>query len=115
VPAAIEFLAGVGWKHFRERTHELARYAKDLIVELTGLPPFVPDDVQWYGSMIALPLPDGDAPSLQRELVRRYGIEIPIIAWQGRRFVRPSCHLYTTRAHLQQLQAALRQLLADEC
>ncbi|MDZ4784190.1 MAG: aminotransferase class V-fold PLP-dependent enzyme [Planctomycetia bacterium] len=114
VPAAIEFLANVGWERFRERTHQLAKYAKDLIVELTGLPPFTPDDVQWYGSMIALPLPDGDAPSLQRELVRRYGIEIPIIPWQGRRFVRPSCHLYTKRQHLEQLRDALHELLAEK-
>ncbi len=114
VPAAIEFLSGVGWERFRARTHPLARYAKDLLVELTGMAAFVPDDAEWYGSMIALPLPAGDAPRLQQALVQRYGIEIPIIAWQGRRFVRPSCHLYTTHRQLDALRDALRTLLQEE-
>lgn len=114
VPAAIEFLADVGWQRFRDRTHRLAQYARDILVDLTGLAPFVPDDVDWYGSMIALPLPMGDAGSMQQALVRRYGIEIPIIAWQGRRFVRPSCHLYTTHRQLDLLRDALRTLLREE-
>jgi isopenicillin-N epimerase len=114
VPAAIEYLSGVGWERFRARTHQLARYAKDLLVELTGRAAFVPDDAEWYGSMIALPLPAGDAPRLQQALVQRYGIEIPIIAWQGRRFVRPSCHLYTTHRQLDALRDALRTLLQEE-
>jgi len=113
VPAAIEFLAGVGWEHFRRHTHQLAEYARQSIVELTGLAPFVPDSTEWYGSMIALPLPPGDAPALQRALVDRYGIEIPIIPWQGRRFVRPSCHLYTTRAQIDLLCDALGDLLRE--
>jgi isopenicillin-N epimerase len=114
VPAAIDFLAQVGWERFRERTHALATRAKELIVELTGLPPFVPECKAWYGSMICLPLPAGDAPSLQRKLVDRYGIEIPIIAWEGHRFVRPSCHLYTTTEQLVRLRDALRTLLREE-
>lgn len=114
VPAAIELLAGVGWERVRTHTHALTRCARDLIVELTGQGPFIPDDIAWYGSMISLPLPDGDAPGLQRELVQRYGIEIPIIPWQGRRFVRPSCHLYTSRPQLEILRDALRTLLTNE-
>lgn len=114
VPAAIDFLAAVGWQRFRARTHRLAVLAKDLIVEVTGLPPFIPDNSDWYGSMIALPLPAGDAPALQRKLVERYGIEIPIIPWQGRRFVRPSCHLYTSTSQLTLLRDALATLLREE-
>lgn len=114
VPAAINFLAGVGWERFRAHTHALAHFAKNLIVELTGQSPFVPDDAAWYGSMISLPIPPGDAPTLQKKLADRYGIEIPIVPWRERRFVRPSCHLYTSVQQLHSLRDALRSLLREE-
>lgn len=109
---AIAFLAGIGLEAFRERTHALAQYAREKIGAWTGLPALVPDDPAWYGSMISLPLPPGDAPNLQRALWERHRIEVPIIDWNGRRLVRPSCHLYTTRADLDALLVALQELTA---
>jgi len=61
--------------------------------------------------MIALELPPGDAPTLQQALWEQDRIEIPVIAWQQRRFVRPSCHLYNCQADLERLVAALKRLL----
>jgi isopenicillin-N epimerase len=111
VPAAIDFLESLGMAEFRGHTHALAQQAGQRIGELTGLDPLVPDSRQWYGSMIALPLPDGEAPPLQCALWERYSVEIPVIAWHGRRLIRPSCHLYTQPEELEQLAAALARLL----
>ncbi len=111
VPAAIDFLESRGMAEFRGHTHALAQLARQRISALTGLAPLVPDSPQWYGSMIALPLPDGEAPPLQCALWERYAIEIPVIAWHGRRLIRPSCHLYTQPEELEQLAAALAKLL----
>jgi isopenicillin-N epimerase len=117
MPAAIEFLERIGLDTFRERTHELARYARQRIVELTGLDAPVPDRREWYGSMIALPLPQGEGPTnqgirdqLQTPLWEKHGIEIPIIHWRGERLIRVSCHLYNTREQIDHLCAALRDL-----
>lgn len=111
VPAAIEFLTqNVGLDLFRRHTHELARFARQRIVELTGLEPLVPDDPAWYGSMISLPLPAGDALALHEALWREQ-IEVPIVDWQGQRLVRVSCHLYTQPEEIERLLAALRRLL----
>lgn len=118
LPAAIEFLESVGWETFRRRTHELARYAKDRVTELTGLPPLVPDDLQWYGSMISLPLSSGrETPTqpnrpdpLQVALWERRRIEVPVMRWHGRRLLRVSCHLYNDETDIDRLVAALRQL-----
>ena len=111
VPAAIDFLERVGADEFRARTHYLARYARARLEELTGLAALVPDGEAWYGSMIAMPLPAGEAEPLQAALWQRYGIEAPIVAWNGRRLVRVSCHLYTQREEIDRLVAALRELL----
>ncbi len=110
-PAAIEFLQDhVGLTLFRERTHELARYARQRIEALTGLPALTPDDAAWYGSMISLPLPPGDALALHRALWSEQ-IEVPIFEWQGQRLLRVSCHIYTQQAEIDRLVAALARLL----
>lgn len=116
VPAAIEFLDSCGVDMFRRETHTLAQYARERIVELTGLEPLVPDSPNSYGSMIALPLPPGEDPPpkpgyrdpLQDRLWDEYRIEVPIVHWHDRRFVRVSCHLYNDREDVDRLVEALR-------
>lgn len=107
-----------GIKLFREYSHQLAKYARDEIVELTGLEPFLPDSEEWYGSMIALPLPeavtpvtDGHMHPLQQSLWEKHQIEVPIVTWRSKCYIRVSCHLYNDRADIDRLKAALRELL----
>ncbi len=111
VPAAIEFLESIGLEPYRRRTHELARYARRRISDLTGLKPLTPDSLDWYGSMVSLPLPPGDAQALQDALWAKHRVEAPIFAWQGRRLVRVSCQVYTQLADIDRLVAALAALL----
>lgn len=133
VPAAIDFLEGhhhaegegpdgarstSGIDRFRDWSHELARYARERIVGMTRLEPTIPDSRDWYGTMIALPLSDsvgepaeGHMHPLQQALWERHQIEVPIVNWQGRRFVRVSCHLYNDRDDIDRLANALRQLM----
>lgn len=111
ISAAIELLNRVGLGAFRERTHVLARYARQQLVARLGAEPLVSDDPQWYGSMVSVRLPDGSAESLQRALWERHKIEVPIVTWQGRRLIRPSCHLYTWREDIDRLVDATAKLL----
>ena len=118
MPAAIEFLEQTGIDRFRARTHWLAQYARRRIVELTGLEPLVPDADAWYGSMAHVPLSattsdDQCAVSnpLQHTIWQRFGIEVPIVDFHGRRYVRVSCHLYNDTRQLDQLVAGLAELL----
>lgn len=113
VPTAIEWLEGeIGVEAFRRHGHELARYARQRLAEVCDDPPLVPDDGCWYGTMAACPLPPGDAPALQRELWERFQIEVPIVEWQGRRFIRVSAHGYNERCHVDYLLHSLRQCRA---
>jgi isopenicillin-N epimerase len=111
VPAAIDFLRQVGEEPFRQHGYELATYARARLAELTGLTPITPDDRQWYTCMAHAPLPPGDAVGLQRDLWQRYAIEVPIVSWNNRRWIRVSCHLYNRSADIDRLIAALEQLL----
>ena len=114
VPPAIRFLQEIGLETFRAHGHALAVQARRLIEDMTGLEAFVPDDPAWYGTMITLPLPPGDAPALMEAMWRRHQIEIPVIDWNGRRYVRPSFHLYNSAIHVRKLADALQSELDAE-
>ncbi|MEO8494678.1 MAG: aminotransferase class V-fold PLP-dependent enzyme [Planctomycetota bacterium] len=101
----------VGLSSFRARTHHLAQYARRQITDLTGMEPPTPDSEQWYGSMVSLPLPPGDAASLQKRLWQEHRIEVPIVEHNGQRSIRVSCHLYNRRADIDLLVQCLKPLL----
>ncbi len=120
VPAAIDFLQQIGLDSFRSRTHGLAQYARRQICDLTQLEPIVPDDSAWYGSMAHVPLSATTtnetcavANPLQHTIWQRYGIEVPIVDFRGRRYIRVSCHLYNDRSQIDRLALALKELLAE--
>jgi isopenicillin-N epimerase len=112
--AAIDFLEGVGLPAFRAHTHNLARYARQCLVDLTGLEPATPDDPSWYGSMVSVPLPPGDAAGLQCDLWQSHGIEVPVIERGGRRSIRVSCHLYNNKQDIDSLVRALGERLSSD-
>ena len=111
IPAAIEFIEQLGLERFRERTHAVAQYARNHLVELTGEPALSPDDSQWYGSMVAIPLPPGPVRELQDALWLEAGIEVPVTEWNEQRLLRVSCHAYTQEAEIDQLAGALEAIL----
>jgi isopenicillin-N epimerase len=97
------------------------------LIELTGLEPMVPDDPAWYGCMAHAPLPPPAgkaaslkhdpiagptaARSLQRALWQQCKIEVPVVEFRDRRFIRISCHLYNDTAQTDRLTQALGDLL----
>lgn len=113
IPAAIDFLAGVGWDVFRRDTHALAAYARGRLEALGGRGALTPDSEAWYGSMVAVPIAPGECEPLQDALWREHQIETPIVPWKGQRLVRVSCHLYNDRAQIDRLILALETLLAE--
>lgn len=114
VPDAIGFLERIGLDAFRRRTHWLARYARQQLAEFSREVPLTPESGEWYTSMAHMPLPSGDAASLQDLLWERFRIEIPIVQWGDRRWIRVSCHLYNRKSEIDLLTGALRELLMRE-
>jgi selenocysteine lyase/cysteine desulfurase len=60
-----------------------------------------------------LPLPPCDAAALQRRLYDEHHVEVPIIEWGGRQFVRVPIQGYNSQDDVEALIGALRALLGD--
>ncbi|REJ64520.1 MAG: aminotransferase class V-fold PLP-dependent enzyme [Planctomycetota bacterium] len=113
LPAALDFLAEFGWETLRRRTHYLARYARESIANLTGHDALIPDEEDWYGAMITMPLRNDGRPWVEfRDTLRsRFQIEALVYDVNEQRFIRTSCYLYNTKDDVDHLVEALRVLL----
>ena len=112
IPAAIEFMnERVGLESFRQRSRYLATIAEQMLCEEFGTQPIGDRDQGWYASMAHVPLPNGDHSQLQLGLWKEYGIEVPVILFEDRWYIRISCHLYNNVKHLETLRFALRKFL----
>ncbi len=107
---------GVGL--FRAMSRDLLDEARRKITAVTQLEPIGAGSHLWHGTMMSFPLPDrvtepaeGHIHPLQAALWTRFQIEVPIVNWNGRRYVRVSCHLYNDVADIDRLVAALDEML----
>ncbi len=112
IPAAVDFISKqVGLNAFQNRSRFLATRAEQLLCEEFGTTPIGNRSDGWYASMAHVPLPAGDHSALQLKLWQEYRIEVPIIHFENRWFIRVSCHLYNSQAQLETLRFALRKFL----
>lgn len=109
VPAAIRFMQEHNWARVRAACHALAVTAQAKLCAQFGLEPLSPPD--WYTQMVTIPLPPCDPETLKTRLYGEFKIEVPIIAWHNRQFVRVSVQAYNTRADVDALADALRACL----
>lgn len=116
VPAAIEFQQRHDWAAVRQQCHALLRQALERIGELTGLAPVYPADGQeaFFQQMAIAPLPPvGDLQRLKEQLYNQFRVEVPLVQWGGRPFIRISVQGYNTQEDIDALLAALKDLLGS--
>jgi isopenicillin-N epimerase len=112
VPDAIRFMHEHDWEAVRGECHALLRNAISEICELTGLAPLYPLDSDLYSQMAIAPLPaETDLVVLKSRLYDEFRVEVPLIEWQDRKFVRVSVQAYNTQADIDALLAGLQALL----
>jgi isopenicillin-N epimerase len=111
VPAAIQFMREHDWEKVRCECHVLLRQAIARICDLTGLPPLYPLDSEFFSQMGIAPLPALDLTRLKSRLYDEYRIEVPLVQWQDRHFIRVSIQGYNTRQDIDTLVDALKVLL----
>lgn len=110
---AIEDLAPVGWRRIREHNHALATWAHAMLVERLGAEPMSPLDGSLLGSMAVVEVPKRLAErftrpeDLQKAIFDQHAIELPVIDWGGRRFVRVSAMVHNRPPQYDRLAEAI--------
>ena len=111
VPAAIQFQDENNWPIVRERCHALLAQAVRRICGLTGIRSIYQSDADYYQMAIA-PLPlQGDLDVLKKRLLGEFRIEIPLIEWDDRHFIRISVQGYNDQEDIDGLLEALEKTL----
>ncbi len=110
-PAAIAFQREHHWDEVRTACHAGAVAARERLLTLIGLPPL--SGPQAFAQMFAVPLPACDLDSLKRRLYDEFGVEVPLVKWNGRQLLRVSIQGYTTADEIERLVAALARILPE--
>jgi isopenicillin-N epimerase len=111
IPTAIQFMEEHDWDRVRYECRKLLRQAIERICELTDLPPLYALDSEFYSQMGIAPLPISDLARLKSRLYDEYRIEVPLVQWQDRQFIRISVQGYNSQQDIDALVDALKTLL----
>ena len=111
VPAAIKFMQDHDWDKVRRECHLLLRLAIEQICHLTEMPSIYPLESDFYGQMGVAPIPLSNITALKARLYDEYKIEVPLIQWHDRQFIRISIQGYNSRRDVDHLLWALTKLL----
>lgn len=111
VPAAIRYQREREWPAMQRRCHRMASWVRQAVLDLYGLEPFMPDSDEFFGQMVAVPLPECEVQTVKKRLLEEHSVEIPILSWQGRALVRVSVQAYTTQKDLETLVSGLEAVL----
>ncbi len=112
VPAALQFMADHHWVEMRRSCHTLLKPAIERICDLVQMEPLYPLASDLYVQMSIAPLPaDADLVALKARLYDEYRVEVPLIEWNSRKFVRISVQAYNTQDDLDALYDGLHRLL----
>ena len=109
VGAAIDFQREHNWPAVRRACHLLAVQAEERLSSITGMPRICGDDS--FVQMFSLELPPGSIAGLGTRLWDDYLIEVPLVRWNDREFIRISIQAYNHPEDLECLENALSTLL----
>jgi isopenicillin-N epimerase len=113
IPAAIAFQQDHEWARVRADCRTLASQAQAQIASVTGLSPISPNSPEWWVQMCVARIPANgnlSVQEMQRHLLEKYEVEIPIVQWQEYRFARLSIQAYNSVADVERLLDGLQQL-----
>lgn len=111
VPRAIQFMEENHWGEVRKECHTLLQQALAQICDLVKMDPLYPLNSDFYNQMGIAPLPQSNLGVLKSRLYDEYKVEVPLIQWQNRQFVRVSVQGYNSQEDLDGLIKALQILL----
>ncbi len=109
VPAAIDWLQANDWASVRASCHAIGVDLREQIADWADQPQLAPES--WFSQVFSAPLPPCDVTAVSQRLYNEYNIEVPVLTWNDRPFVRVSIQGYNTREDGQKLFSALQEII----
>jgi isopenicillin-N epimerase len=110
VPAAIEFQRTHNWPAVRKACHALASEARQQIAAITGMQPISDESDTWWNQMALCPVPHGEQYKYTR-LWEDYLIEVPVVVWNDRTFLRIAIQAYNTPNDVDRIVSAVKTII----
>jgi isopenicillin-N epimerase len=109
VPAALDFFGRAGWPAVRRHNNDLARLGAGHVAGRLGTAAPMTDELAASMRLVELPaaLTEPEARALERRLLGRDQVVVPVTFHGGWRWLRLSAQLYNTMADYERLAAAL--------
>lgn len=117
VPRSLEFMAELGWDKVMAHNHAMAVWVQQMLCRAWGVEPISPIDGSMLGSMATLRLPgslaemtEPQSVQVQQRLYDEYRIEVPLMRWECRTYVRPCCQVYNVPEDYERLASAVSEI-----
>lgn len=117
IPAALEFMSGLGWEKVRANNHALATWAHRFLATKLNQKLLSPLDGALLGSMATVQLPpplngltETEIKPLQRRLHDQFKIEMPLMFWGGKHYLRVACQMYNRSQDIERAADAVEKL-----
>jgi isopenicillin-N epimerase len=117
VPAALAFMARLGWDRVRRHNRELAALGRDIVRQAIGVRAEWSEANGLFEAMTLVALPDGlvtsmdSGKAISQRLAREHRIEAALFPWRDRGFLRLSAQAYNAPEEYERLGAALAAFL----
>jgi isopenicillin-N epimerase len=116
-PASIERMNAIGWPRIMSHNHALAAWVNQMLCHRWNVASISPIDGSMLGSMATVPLPPPldrltaeQAENFGGTLHDRYRIEVPIMLWSGKAYIRPCCQIYNLAADYERLAETIESM-----
>lgn len=111
VPSAIQFMQDNHWDKVRLECNRILRIAIDEISNKFNRISLYPSESHYFTQMGIAPLPEVNLDLLKNRLYAEYLVEVPLIQWQDKQFIRISVQGYNTRSDIDVLIDGLTELI----
>ncbi|MBL7901925.1 MAG: aminotransferase class V-fold PLP-dependent enzyme [Bacteroidia bacterium] len=113
VPDCLSFMREHNWEEVSKKCKALVLQSAPKFIELLQSPALTPLNTKHLGQMLSLQIRCNNPEALQTLLYDKYHIEIPVIPFENKVFIRFSINGFNTSSDLDKLYEALKQIKAE--
>lgn len=110
IPATIEFMELNNWKEVRKNCRKMVQENAAVLCEILGKNPLSAINDDFIGQMFSCEIDTRNPEQLHHLLFDKYRIEIPVMRWKDKAFIRYSINAYNTQDDLDKLFWALKDI-----